>query len=107
MWPCLANNSQEDDESDDENDETSDEVQLPPIFNYRNRLNYKYERGVLNSTKMCHLLHQTPAVKTDLFSDFDNRYDHQKTKRFVHELSHRYNYESPQMMVSPIRLTPG
>ena len=99
MWPSLpytVNNEEED--SGDEADETS-EIQLPPIFNYRNRLNYKYERGVLNSTKMCHLLHQTPAVKTDLFSDFDNRYDHEKTKRFVHELSHRYNYESPQMMV--------
>merc|ERR1719394_53761 len=33
-----------------------------------------------------------------LFSEFDNRLDHEKTKRIRAELSHRHTYESPELL---------
>ena len=52
---------------------------LPPIFTHRNRRNYR---------------------NSNLFSQFDNRWDHEKRKKIVTELTHRHKYESPEMLVS-------
>merc|ERR1712137_1374049 len=57
-------------------------LKLPPIFQFRSRKNYRVERweGI------------------HLFSEFDNRLDHEKTKRIRAELSHRHTYESPELL---------
>ena len=54
-------------------------VQLPPIFAHRNRRNYR---------------------DSNLFSQFDNRWDHEKKRRINPKLTLRYNYESPEILVS-------
>ena len=56
-----------------------DTTSLPPIFTHRNRRNYR---------------------NSNLFSQFDNRWDHEKRKKIVTELTHRHKYESPEMLVS-------
>ena len=58
-----------------------DTTLLPPIFTHRNRRNYR---------------------NSNLFSQFDNRWDHEKRKKIVTELTHRHKYESPEMLVSNI-----
>ena len=61
---------------------SSDEkVQLPPIFAHRNRRNYR---------------------ESNQFSQFDNRWDHEKKKRINPELTLRHNYESPEIIVSSL-----
>merc|ERR1712002_224054 len=57
---------------------SNDKSVLPPIFSHRNRRNYR---------------------NSNLFSQFDNRWDHEKRKKIVTELTHRHNYESPEMLV--------
>ena len=58
-----------------------DTTSLPPIFTHRNRRNYR---------------------NSNLFSQFDNRWDHEKRKKIVTELTHRHKYESPEMLVSKV-----
>ena len=60
-------------------DTNQDKTSLPPIFTHRNRRNYR---------------------NSNLFSQFDNRWDHEKRKKIVTELTHRHKYESPEMLVS-------
>ena len=41
-------------------------------------------------------------------SEFDNRLDHEKTKRIRAELSHRHTYESPELLVRlPLKIKIG
>ena len=61
-----------------------DTTSLPPIFTHRNRRNYR---------------------NSNLFSQFDNRWDHEKRKKIVTELTHRHKYESPEMLVSNLSIT--
>ena len=60
---------------------TPGQVQLPPIFAHRNRRNYR---------------------DSNQFSEFDNRWDHDKKKRIDPKLTLRYNYESPEIIVSSL-----
>jgi hypothetical protein len=52
-------------------------IQEPPRFQLRNRRNFQ---------------------NSNLFSEFDNRWDHDKKKKIINEITHRYNYESPEML---------
>ena len=54
-------------------------IQEPPRFQMRNRRNFQ---------------------NSNLFSEFDNRWDHDKKKKIINTITHRYNYESPEMLVS-------
>ena len=71
-------------ESDCGKEETYTTGTLPPIFTHRNRRNYR---------------------NSNLFSQFDNRWDHEKRKKIVTELTHRHKYESPEMLVSIMSIT--